>query len=157
LAQDIPVRTITAIDSKFLDHIQDWLNSESITYTYGKASMTWPALITTVKGEIEDGVFYLDVDPVSGERKDPGWLFLGVEDPAGEEEDEDESSYSEESEESEESESESEDESSDYDDESDDGSDYDDGDDLSEEGKVSCNFIVSFLYTYTLFLILISI
>jgi nucleosome binding factor SPN SPT16 subunit len=134
MIKDVPHRQISAIDTKYLEPIQDWLNDQSITYTYGKATLQWGPTIKEVKEQIAEGVFYLDVDPETGEKKDPGWLFLSQEDPGGEEEEEDESSYSEESEESE-SESDSDEDSDEYEDESDDDSEYDD-DELSEEGEV---------------------
>jgi nucleosome binding factor SPN SPT16 subunit len=41
-------RTITAIDIKYMDVIQDWLNVVEITYTQGAMSMNWTALMEQV-------------------------------------------------------------------------------------------------------------
>ena len=135
---DQPTRTITAVDMKYLDIIQDWLNLVEITYTIGTITMKWTDTIKAVKESIEDGIFYDEVD-FEGDKKDAGWLFLNVygaedEEEEGAEGDEDDSEFSEDSEE-ESSEEESESDESDYDDEDDDSDEYDEEDELSEEGK----------------------
>jgi nucleosome binding factor SPN SPT16 subunit len=69
----LPPKVITAIDMKYLDTIQDWLNLVGITYTQGGKSMNWNDTMVAVR---ETGkYFYLDVD-ADGNKKPPGWLFL---------------------------------------------------------------------------------
>lgn len=90
---DIPPKTITAVDMKYMDTIQDWLNLVEITYTSGPRSINWNDVMTFVR-DFGD-YFYLDVD-VNGEKKPAGWLFLSAEDSEnedgeGDEEDDDES------------------------------------------------------------------
>ena len=118
--------------------IQDWLNRIEVTYTVGRATMAWNDVRKIVKEMIEDGTFYSDVD-ADGEKKDPGWLFLNVDEVGDEDEDDDESSFEADSEEESEDESDDSDDGSSYEDEDDDDSEYDD-DELSEEGKVAYQF-----------------
>jgi nucleosome binding factor SPN SPT16 subunit len=129
-------RTITAIDMKYMDTIQDWLNLVEITYTMGARSMNWVDTMAAVRDSGE--FFYLDKDE-EGENKAPGWLFLSGEDTdeEGEEggEDDDESFDSEEVSEEESEEDSEDDDESDYA-ESDEGDDEDDEDD-EEDGKVT--------------------
>ena len=130
---DRPPATITAIESKNLDKIQDWLNEVQVTYTAGALSVNWKVFMENAKN---DSRFYFDTTE-DGEPKPIGWFEL-VDDPDGgseEETDEGESSYSEaESESESESESDDSDEES-FDDEESEGS-YDEEaeDDLEEEG-----------------------
>lgn len=134
---DLPPRSISAIDMRYLDLIQDWLNDVGITYTTGVANMAWNEVMKWVRSWVNDGTFYLDVD-VDGENKPAGWMFLSMESgDAGEDEEEedDDSSFAEDSESESESESDSDDDESSYADDSDDDSDEDADDDLSEEGK----------------------
>lgn len=67
----LPPKTITAIDMKYMDVIQDWLNLVEITYTLGARSMNWSDTMAAVRDSGE--FFYLDKDD-EGEKKAPGWL-----------------------------------------------------------------------------------
>lgn len=128
---DIVPRTIVAIELKYFDRIQDWLNDVDITYTEGGLSMNWANVMKEVK---LDDRFYLDTDH-EGEKKPAGWSWLNANaDSDEEEEEDDESVYSEEDISS--SEEEESDDDSDFDEEE--SSEEEDGDDeLEEEGKVS--------------------
>ena len=91
----LPPKTITAIDVKSKDTIQDWLNLVEITYTEGPRSLAWGAVMETVRDAVEQGTFYLTED-VDGEKKPAGWSVLSIEESDDEEEGEDEdSAYSE--------------------------------------------------------------
>jgi len=91
----LPPKTITAIDVKSKDNIQDWLNLVEITYTEGPRSLAWNAVMETVRDAVEQGTFYLTED-VDGEKKPAGWNVLSIEESDDEEEGEDEdSAYSE--------------------------------------------------------------
>jgi nucleosome binding factor SPN SPT16 subunit len=91
---DIPPRTITAINMKYMDIIQDWLNLVEITCTKGPRSIAWTDVMKLVKQEKD--IFYLDKDE-DGVKKVVGWLFLSADasddEKEGEDEDEEESSY----------------------------------------------------------------
>jgi nucleosome binding factor SPN SPT16 subunit len=135
---DLPPKAITAIDMKYLDLIQDWLNDVGLTYTMGAANMAWNDVMKMVKTFVADGSFYSDMD-IDGESKPPGWMFLNTDGGEGggeeeEDDDDDESDFQADSEESESEEESSDDDESDYESESDD-SEEDGDDDLSEEGK----------------------
>ena len=65
----LPPKTITAIDMKYMDVIQDWLNLTEITYTLGARSMNWADTMAAVRDSGE--FFYLDKDD-EGEKKAPG-------------------------------------------------------------------------------------
>lgn len=115
---DVPPRTITAIEVKSLDAIQEWLSDVDITYTAGGASMNWVMIMKSVR---EDDRFYFETDE-DGEKKPAGWLCLSADasDGEGEEDSADEDSNFEvdedDSEEEEESSSDDDDESFDDDD-----------------------------------------
>lgn len=134
---DVMPRTITAIDMKYMDIIQDWLNLVEITFTKGPRSINWTDIMKIIREE--RATFYDDVDE-DGMSKPAGWLFLsaeGSDSEDGEEEDED-SNFSEDSDASgsEESESESDDES-DFSEEDEDSYDEEEEDALEEKGMVS--------------------
>lgn len=137
---DIPVKTITAIDVKYMDIIQDWLNLVELTYTMGSKSPSWVSIIKAyVKPEISAGYFYSDKEE-DGSPKVAGWLFLSdahIESENGEveevEEDED-SEFSAGSDDSSE-EASSDDDSDDSSFASDDDSDEEGDDSDDEEGK----------------------
>jgi nucleosome binding factor SPN SPT16 subunit len=80
---DLMPRTITAIDMKYMDIIQDWLNLVEITFTKGPRSINWTDVMKIIREERE--VFYDDVDD-EGVAKPAGWLFLSAEDDDDEEE-----------------------------------------------------------------------
>jgi nucleosome binding factor SPN SPT16 subunit len=80
---DLMPRTITAIDMKYMDIIQDWLNLVEITFTKGPRSINWTDIMKIIREERE--VFYDDVDD-EGVAKPAGWLFLSAEDDDDEEE-----------------------------------------------------------------------
>jgi nucleosome binding factor SPN SPT16 subunit len=134
---DLVPRTITAIDMKYMDIIQDWLNLVEITFTKGPRSINWTDIMKIIKEERE--TFYEDVDE-DGVSKPAGWLFLsaeGSDSEDGEEEDED-SNFSSEQSDSDESESESDDDESDFSESEDDGSyDEEEEEGLEEKGMVS--------------------
>jgi nucleosome binding factor SPN SPT16 subunit len=136
-------KTITAIEMKSLETIQDWLNDVNITYTSGPASVNWGEVLQYVREEGE--YFYLDEDE-NGDPKEVGWQFLCIDGAAEgeEEEDDDESSFEADSDDDSSSED-SEDDDSDFEDEDDDSDDYDPDEDLEEEGKarnISSSFII---------------
>lgn len=130
----ITPKTLTAIDIKYMDIVQEWLNLVEITYTIGSQPMNWTEVMAAVK---EDDRFWYDTE-ADGETKKPhgaGWKFLNVEgsDDEGEEEDDEDSAFDEEGEgSSEESESESDDDSE-FDEEDSDEDEEEDSDE--EEGK----------------------
>lgn len=132
-------RTISAIDSKYMDIIMDWLNEIEMTFTRGKLGMNWVEMMRIAKEFRDDGTFYSDKD-LDGNKKPVGWSFLSVEhdDEDDEDPDDEESDYEEDSDEDdEEEESEYDDDSDDSDlvtedDESDYDSDEEDG--LEEKG-----------------------
>jgi nucleosome binding factor SPN SPT16 subunit len=134
---NIPPRTITAIEMKSYEMIQEWLTDVAITYTAGPKSLTWKNVMEAVK---EDEFFYDEIDE-NGEQKEKyqvGWKILEAEeegdegDDAGDDEDEEFSGEGEGG--SEDSSSDDSDESSFEDEEEED--EYTDEDDLKEEGKV---------------------
>jgi len=113
---DVMPRTITAIDTKYMDIIQDWLNLVEITFTKGPRSMNWSDVMKLVREQ--RAVFYDDVDD-DGAKKPAGWLLLSADGSDDEEEEE-------------------EDEDSDFDEEDDDseeGSDDDDDDGDDDESS----------------------
>ena len=65
-------RTITAIEMKQIDAIQEWLCDTDIPYTAGGASMNWVQVMKAVR---EDDRFFYDTDH-DGEKKPAGWLIL---------------------------------------------------------------------------------
>jgi nucleosome binding factor SPN SPT16 subunit len=73
--KELTPRTITAIEVKGLDAIQEWLSDVDITYTAGGASMNWVMIMKSVR---DDDRFYFDVDE-DGEKKPAGWLCLSAE------------------------------------------------------------------------------
>lgn len=128
----ITPKTITVIDNKYLEDIQDWLNTVDITYTEQSASMLWSGVMAEAKAFGD--YFYYDHD-ADGEKKPVGWNFIseGALEEEEEDEEEEESDYSEDSS-SEESSSE-EDDDSDFDSESESDSDEDPDAELEEEGE----------------------
>jgi nucleosome binding factor SPN SPT16 subunit len=74
-------------------------------YTEGPQPLNWKQILKDV---VRKPDFYLDVDPETGEKKDAGWVGLGMEeDEEGEEAAEEESEYSEDDGDDDESEEES--------------------------------------------------
>jgi nucleosome binding factor SPN SPT16 subunit len=132
---DIPPQSITAIEMKNLEMIQDWLNEVQVTYTAGSMSVNWKVFLEAAKN---DPRFYFDTTE-DGERKPVGWFELTEDPDAGgsdEESEEGESSYDESGDGSEsESDSDSDDSEESFEDEDSEGS-YDEEaeDDLEEEG-----------------------
>jgi nucleosome binding factor SPN SPT16 subunit len=61
-------------------------------YTEGPQPLNWKQILKDV---VRKPDFYLDVDPETGERKDAGWVGLGMEEEEEEEAAEEESEYSE--------------------------------------------------------------
>jgi nucleosome binding factor SPN SPT16 subunit len=132
----ITPKQLTAIDVKYMDIVQEWLNLVEITYTIGSQPMNWTELMNAVK---EDDRFWYDTE-ADGETKKPhgaGWKFLNVEgsdDEEDEEDDDGDSAFSQEG-----SDDESEEESDDSDDSEFDEEDSDDEpeseDSEEEEGK----------------------
>jgi len=109
-------RVITAIDVKYRDVVEDWLNLVEITYTVGSHPMNWTEVMVHVR---EDDRFYYDTYH-DGSSKPAGWQFLDAEyKSGGEEEDEEEESNDDSSYGAENSSEESSEESSDDDDDSD--------------------------------------
>lgn len=90
----IAPKTLTAIDIKYMDIVQEWLNLVEITYTIGNQPMNWTEVMDVVKG---DERFWYDTEEDGVTRKPAGWTFLDIEggsDEEGEEgEDEGESEY----------------------------------------------------------------
>eukprot|EP01038_Epipyxis_sp_PR26KG_P005811 gene5811-8017_t len=92
----LPPRTITSIDMKYMDIIQDWLNLVDITCTKGTRSINWSDVMKAIS-KMSLIEFYADKDE-DGEKKPAGWTFLSAEsddedEDAGEDESE-ESNYS---------------------------------------------------------------
>jgi len=131
--------SITLIEMKWLDQIQEWLTDIGITCTVGGANMDWNALFEDKYISPRDNAwFWSDVD-ADGVPKPIGWSFLDADGTLDNDEDDEEGGGGEE-EESEfsqasasESEEESDEESFEDDEESSDDDDDSDGD--SEEGK----------------------
>jgi nucleosome binding factor SPN SPT16 subunit len=131
-------RTISAIDSKYMDIIMDWLNEIEMTFTRGKLGMNWVEMMRIAKEFRDDGTFYSDKD-LDGNKKPVGWSFLSVEhdDEDDEDPDDEESDYEEDSDDDDEE------EESEYDDDSDDSelvseddeSDYDEDEEGALEEK----------------------
>ena len=141
---DMVPRTITAIDMKYMDIIQDWLNLVEITFTKGPRSINWTDIMKIVRDE--RNTFYEDVDE-EGESKPPGWLFLSAElsDDEDEGEEDEDSNFSEDSDGSDESESDDSDsdDESDFSEEDSDGSyDEEEEEGLEEKGMVSSLFCI---------------
>lgn len=130
---DLPPKTITAIDMKYMDIIQDWLNLVEVTFTKGPRSINWTDVMKIVREE--KATFYDDVDE-DGVAKPAGWLFLSAEgsDEEDEEQEDEDSSFDEDSEEESESESD-EDDDSDFDSEEDDSDETDEEEELEEKGQ----------------------
>lgn len=129
-------RVITAIDRKYLDLIQTWLNEIEITYTSGPKNLNWSEVMKEVVAAGE--YFYIDTDE-NGDKKEPGWAILNVDDADEDDEDEEdeESSYGDEEEGDESDEDDSdEDDSDEYDDDEDDDDEEEEEED-EEEGMVS--------------------
>lgn len=128
-------RTITAIDTKYMDVIQDWLNLVEITCTKGPRTINWTDVMKIVR-ETKD-IFY-DSEDEYGESKPAGWLFLSAEasDTEDDELDEADSDFSEDAGDSDEEEESDDDDDSELYDESESESDYDEEDDLEEKGQV---------------------
>lgn len=124
---DVKPRTITSIDIKSKEVIQDWLNLVEIPHTIGTRTMNWVETMNIVKSSGPS--FYDNVDE-DGVKKPAGWIFLSAEDDS---EDEEEQEEDEDSEYSGESESESEEASDDDDDES--FADEDDDDEEDEDDE----------------------
>jgi nucleosome binding factor SPN SPT16 subunit len=147
----IPPRTITAIDTKYMDIIQDWLNLVEITCTKGPRTINWTDVMKIVR-ESKD-IFYDDHDEY-GDSKPAGWLFLSAEasDTEDDEEENADSDFSEDNGDSSEEESASDEDDSDlYDESEDDSDEEDEEDDLEEKGQVP-----SFLFVFfSLILILL--
>jgi nucleosome binding factor SPN SPT16 subunit len=87
---DIQPRTITVIDMKYMDTIQDWLNLIELTFTRGPRSINWIDVMKIVK---EERLTFYDDKDEDGVPKPAGWLFLSAEssdDEDGEDDDDDE-------------------------------------------------------------------
>ena len=127
---NIVPRTITAIQTQYMDRIEDWLNLVEITYTKAPRAINWTEVMKIVRSERD--IFWDDVDD-DGEKRPPGWSFLSAEDGDGSDEDDgdEESSFEGGSDESSEEEEDSDDES-DFSEEDDSEEDDDD----EEEGEV---------------------
>lgn len=129
---DLAPKTITAIEMKYMEVIQDWLNLVEITYTKNTKSLNWNDIMKLVRNE--GPAFYANAYE-DGEKKSAGWLFLSNEDDSDEEEEQDneDESYGD-------ANSNSDDESSSSEEEDDDDefseseSDGSDEDELEEEG-----------------------
>lgn len=134
---NVTPKTLTAIDIKYMDIVQEWLNLVEITYTIGSQPMNWAEVMAAVK---EDDRFWYDTE-ADGETKKPhgaGWKFLNLEGSddegeEGEDEDDGDSAFDEEEDGSSESESEDSDDESDFDEEDSDDEEEEDSDE--EEGK----------------------
>lgn len=148
LNQPNPTRMISAVDMKDMDEIQEWLTNQDITYTLGTINFNWKNMIATIKGLIEDGVFWEKETEDNGETiREPGWLFLNASSDSDEEDEDDEdaeeykaesgasesSDYSDEDDE--ESDFEDEEEESEYDEDEEEEADGQDWDDLEEEAR----------------------
>lgn len=136
---ELQPKTITAVDMKYMDIVQDWLNLVEITFTKGPRSLNWTDVMKIVREEKE--TFYDDKDE-DGLAKPAGWLFLSA-DGSDEEDDEDGDEDSSFGDESESEEASSDEDDSDLEDEG--GSDFEDEDEededeLEEKGMVSCLF-----------------
>ena len=79
---ELAPRMINAIELKYLEPMQDWLNDVEITYTVGTANMSWQLIKKNVKEWIEDGVFYSGNELFSfylhTEKKGRGILYLHI-------------------------------------------------------------------------------
>eukprot|EP00981_Chlorochromonas_danica_P000694 scaffold147_cov164-Ochromonas_danica.AAC.11 len=132
---ELPPKTITAVDMKYMDIVQDWLNLVEITYTKGPRSLNWTDVMKIVREEKD--IFYDDHDE-DGISKPAGWLFLSAEASDDEDDDEDEGGDSSFGEEDDEDDDEDEDDSELDEDDSefdeDEESDYDEEDELEEKG-----------------------
>lgn len=138
ILKNYETRTISAIEVRYLEQIQDWLSDVQITYTAGPDSFQWKAVMDDAK---EDDRFYCDTH-ADGTPKAVGWLMLveGTQEAEDDDQSDEDSEYGEASEEDEE-ESEDSDDSDESDesfaDEDDESEDYEDEeDDLEEQGKV---------------------
>ena len=135
--------TVSIIEMKYLDQIQEWLTDINITCTVGGQNMVWDEMYALPElGPLNNPYFWSDVD-ADGVPKPVGWAFLDAEGNLDNEDEDEEgegggggvedgdSEFEEQSEEEE-----SEEESSDDDEESyadDDESDDDDEDEEEEE------------------------
>ena len=147
---DLQPKTITAIDMKYMDIIQDWLNLVEITFTKGPRSINWTDIMKIVKEEKD--IFYDDIDD-EGIKKPAGWLFLSADNEDSDEEeqeDEDSNFSSEQSDSEEESEEDSDDDESDFSESEEDSYDEDEEENLEEKGMVRKHlFVVYILYNTT--------
>ena len=147
---DLQPKTITAIDMKYMDIIQDWLNLVEITFTKGPRSINWTDIMKIVKEEKD--IFYDDIDD-EGIKKPAGWLFLSADNEDSDEEeqeDEDSNFSSEQSDSDEESEEDSDDDESDFSESEEDSYDEDEEENLEEKGMVRKHlFVVYILYNTT--------
>jgi nucleosome binding factor SPN SPT16 subunit len=133
-----PTRMISAVEMKDIDEIQEWLTNQDITYTVGTINFNWKNMIATIKGLMEDGVFWEEETEDNGEViREPGWLFLNAaaDSEDEEEDDEDAEEYKGESDEEEESsEYSDDDDESDFEDEEEE-SEYDESEEEEAEGQ----------------------
>lgn len=94
---DILPRTVTAVEIKSKEGIEEWLTLSGISYGEGRMNVKWDDMINKIARDQGD-YFYLDEDE-DGNKKPPGWLFLDTrysldDEDEGEEEEDEESSYS---------------------------------------------------------------
>ena len=80
---DRPPSTITIIETKYLDMIEDWLTDIGITFSVGSISMQWNKIIEEL-GPKDNPYFWSDTDE-DGQSKPIGWMFLDMFDPDVEE------------------------------------------------------------------------
>ena len=88
-----PVK-INAIPMDQLDLVKEWLNDINVCFTAGPMNLNWKRVMTAVREETKDGVFWKDKFE-DGNPKDVGWRFLEMhdDDDEGDGDGDDESEY----------------------------------------------------------------
>jgi nucleosome binding factor SPN SPT16 subunit len=151
---DMPPKTITVIETRYMDIIQDWLNLVEITCTKGPKTINWVDVMKLVKEERD--IFYDDQDE-NGDSKPAGWLFLSVEESDDEDEDDEaggDSSFSEAESDSDEEDSDDDEDSDLYDESDEDSDDYEEEDELEEKGQVRHKLVVGYYLFVTIIFVL---
>lgn len=84
---DIKPRTISSIDIKSKETIQDWLNLVEIPHTIGTRTMNWVEIMNIARST---GARFYETTDEFGEKKPAGWTLLSAEDNTDDEEEEEE-------------------------------------------------------------------
>jgi nucleosome binding factor SPN SPT16 subunit len=70
---ELPPQIIQGVEMKYLEIVQDWLNSNGITFTKGPKSLNWSEVMKFVRSDRE---YFYETHDKNGAYKPAGWLFL---------------------------------------------------------------------------------